>query len=81
MEDVLKVYHRGFDDGPVPVCKDESSKQLTRQTRAPLPTRLGQPAIYDFEYERNAAATPVDWRFRTVDAHLKLKSLFPTIPC
>ncbi len=29
----------------------------------------------------NAAATPVDWRFRTEDARVKLKSLYPTIPC
>ena len=56
MEDVLKVYHRDFDDGTVLVCTDESSKQLTRETRAPLPTSPGQPAIYDFEYERNGTA-------------------------
>ncbi len=29
----------------------------------------------------NAAATPVDWRFTTEDARVKLKSLYPTIPC
>ena len=51
-----KVFHRDFDDGTVPVCMDESSKQLTREIRAPLPTRPVQPAIYDFEYERNGAA-------------------------
>ena len=56
MEDVLKVYHRDFDDGTVLVCTDESSKQLTRETREPLPTSPGQPAIYDFEYERNGTA-------------------------
>ena len=42
MEDVLKVYHRDFDDGTVLVCADESGKQLTRETRAPLPTSPGQ---------------------------------------
>ncbi len=41
MEDVLKVYHRDFDDGTVLVCADESGKQLTRETRAPLPTSPG----------------------------------------
>ncbi len=30
---------------------------------------------------RNAAATPVDWRFRTEDNRVKLKSLYPIIPC
>jgi len=45
MEDVIKVYQRDFDDGTVLVCMDESSRQLTRETRAPLPTSPGQPAI------------------------------------
>ncbi len=81
MEDVLKVDHRDFDDGTVSVCMDEASKQLTGEARAPLPTSPGQPAIYDFECERNVAAMPVDWRFRTEDARVKLKSLYPTILC
>ena len=34
-----------------------------------------------WQARRNAAATPVDWRFRTEDARAKLKSLYPTIPC
>ena len=28
---------------------------------------------------RNASAKPVDWRFRTEDARIKLKSLYPSI--
>ena len=32
------------------------SKQQTRETRTPLPTRPGQPAGFDFEYERNGTA-------------------------
>ena len=56
MEDVLGVYGRDFDDGTVLVCLDETSKQQTRETRTPLPTRPGQPAGFDFEYERNGTA-------------------------
>ena len=53
MEDVLEVYHRQFEDNEVLVCLDETSKQLVRETRTPLPPRPGAPACYDYEYERN----------------------------
>lgn len=56
MEDVLKVYQRDFDDDTVLVCMDETSKQQIRETRQPRPTRPGQPAIFDYEYERNGTA-------------------------
>ncbi len=56
MEDVLKTYAREHDDGTVLVCMDETSKQQTRETRTPLPTRPGRPAGFDFEYERNGTA-------------------------
>ncbi len=69
MEDVLKTYARDFDDDTVLVCLDETSKQQTKETRTPLPTRPGRPAAYDFEYERNGTANlfmvyaPLDaWR-------------------
>lgn len=32
-----------------------------------------------WEAARNAAATPVDWRFTTHDARIKLKHLYPVI--
>ena len=35
---------------------DGTSKQLTRQTRVPLPMEPGQPARFDYEYERNGTA-------------------------
>ena len=35
------------------VCVDETSKQLTAGTRAPIPAKPGQPARHDYEYERN----------------------------
>ena len=55
-EDVLEVYHREFDEDTVLVCMDETSKQQTKETRTPRPVRPGQPAIVDFEYERNGIA-------------------------
>ena len=53
MEDVLVAYGREHGDGTVLVCLDETSKQQTKETRAPLPVGPGRPAGYDFEYERN----------------------------
>jgi len=56
MEDVLEVYHLPHDpDYPV-VCVDETLKQLVVETRVPIPTKPGQPARYDYEYERNGTA-------------------------
>lgn len=53
MEDVLAVYTRPYDPARPLVCLDETSKQLTKETRAPIPMRPGQPARSDYEYERN----------------------------
>ncbi len=56
MEDVLEVYSRPrFAARPL-VCLDETSKQLTRETRVPLPMEQGKPARFDYEYERNGTA-------------------------
>ena len=52
MEDVLDVYTRPYDPRRPLVCMDEVSKQLLRDTRAPMPVRPGQPARVDYEYER-----------------------------
>ena len=56
MEDVLEVYQRPHDpDRPV-VCLDETTKQLIKETRVPVPAKPGQPARHDYEYERNGTA-------------------------
>ncbi len=53
MEDILDVYTHPYDpDYPV-VCLDETSKQLVKETRLPLPVKPGLPLYYDYEYERN----------------------------
>lgn len=38
------------------VCLDECSKQLTAETRDLLPMQPGQPARYDYEYQRNGTS-------------------------
>src|SRR5450756_2022083 len=38
------------------VCLDETSKQLTAETRMPIPMQAGRPARFDYEYERNGTA-------------------------
>jgi len=56
MEDVLAVYCRPRNpDFPV-VCLDEATKQLTRETRTPIPMKPGQPERFDYEYERGGTA-------------------------
>ena len=38
------------------VCLDETSKQLIKETRAPIPAAPGRKARQDYEYERNGVA-------------------------
>ena len=56
MEDVLAVYTRPHDSERPLVCLDESSKQLIKETRVPVPMKKGKPARVDYEYERNGTA-------------------------
>jgi hypothetical protein len=56
MEDVLAVYTRPRDPGIPLVCLDETSKQLIAETRVPVAMEPGQPARFDYEYERNGTA-------------------------
>ena len=73
MEDVLSVYTRPHDPDRPLVCLDETTKQLTKETRTPAPMRKRQPARIDYEYERNGTANlfmmfaPLEgWRHVTV---------------
>jgi len=56
MEDVLEVYQRPYDDAHPLIGMDESSKQLVKEVRSPLPGQPGEPEKYDFEYERNGVS-------------------------
>ena len=59
MEDVLSVYTRPHDPDRPLVCLDETTKQLTKETRTPVPMQKRQPARLDYEYERNGYGQPV----------------------
>jgi hypothetical protein len=56
MEDVLDVYQRDYDPQRPVVCLDETSKQLVKETRPPVPAAPGRPERIDYEYERNGTA-------------------------
>ena len=53
MEDILDVYKRPYDPYFPLVCMDETSKQLTKESRKPWRIQPGTPLRYDYEYERN----------------------------
>jgi hypothetical protein len=55
MEDVLALYHEPYDSRDPVICFDETSKQLIKETRPPLPAQPGRMRRYDYEYERNGA--------------------------
>ena len=56
MEDVLEVYQRRYEDNEVLVCLDETSKQLVKEARQPLPPQPGAAVAYDYEYDRNGVS-------------------------
>ena len=56
MEDVLEVYQRPHDPSRPLVCLDETSKQMSVETLAPIPAAPGRKARHDYEYERNDVA-------------------------
>ena len=57
MEDVLEVYGREQVKNVPIVCLDETTKQLVKESRTPLPMAPGRAACYDYEYVRNGVGT------------------------
>src|SRR5262249_60991278 len=47
---------RDYDPQRPVVCLDETSKQLVKETRLPVPAAPGRPERIDYEYERNGTA-------------------------
>jgi hypothetical protein len=59
MEDVLEVYHRPHDPARPVVCLDETSKQLIKETRVPMPVRPSRlPSFSTLEMLRRFGPTP-----------------------
>ena len=56
MEDVLQVYQRPYDPKRPMVCFDETSKQLTVETRPAIGACPGRVQCVDYEYRRNGTA-------------------------
>ena len=56
MEDVLEVYTRPYDSTHPVMCLDELNKQLVAEIQTPLPVEPGQPARFDYQYERCGTA-------------------------
>lgn len=56
MEDLLDLYAEPPDPKRPRVCFDERPVQLIGETRTSLPSAPGQPARYDYEYERKGTA-------------------------
>lgn len=57
MEEVISLYTEEEADPQRPlICFDETSKQLVRETRLPLPPRPGALERFDYEYERAGTA-------------------------
>ena len=73
LEDVLDLYAQPKDPDRPLVCFDETSKALHEHFRPPTPPRPGQPARYDYQYDRMGtcnlflcSAPLLGWRAVTV---------------
>lgn len=70
MEDILGVYERDYSEQNPLVCMDETSKQLTKETRTPIQANSNHVEYYDTEYQRNGTANifmffnPIDGKRR-----------------
>ena len=53
MEDVLDLYEEAYDPKRPLVCFDETSKQLVKEKRSPIPPKKGRHERFDYEYKRN----------------------------
>ena len=53
MEDVLDLYEEPYDPERPVVCFDETSKQLIKEKRDPIPPKKGRHERFDYEYKRN----------------------------
>ena len=56
MEDILNVYQLDYSGQNPLVCMDETSKQLTKETRNSIPANSNHVEYYDTEYQRNGTA-------------------------
>jgi len=56
MEDILNIYQLDYSVQNPLICMDETSKQLTKGTRVPIPANTDHFEYYDLEYERNGTA-------------------------
>ena len=56
MEEVLEVYKRPYNPNNPVICMDELTKQLTKETRIPIPAKAWSVEKFDTEYERNGTA-------------------------
>jgi hypothetical protein len=56
MEEVLDLYSQPESADYPMVCFDETSKQLTKETRQPQAAAPGRAAREDYQYERNGTA-------------------------
>ena len=57
MEEVLDIYKQPYNVKIPIICMDESSKQLIKEVRKPLPMKPGDVEKFDTEYERNGTAS------------------------
>ena len=56
MENVLEIYQKPYDFTHPVICMDESSKQLLKEVRLPIPAKPVKCERFDTEYERNGTS-------------------------
>ena len=77
MEDVLEVYTRPYDSLRPQVCMDETSRQCLDRRVPDFQTLKAEARAW--QERRDEKGGKIEWRFRTDDARIKLKRLYPSL--
>ena len=56
MFNLLDLYEKPYNPKYPVICFDEKSKQLLKNTRKPIPAKIGKVKQVDYEYKRNGTA-------------------------
>ena len=79
LADKLEIHYTPKHGSWLNIAEIELSVLSRQCLIAACPTPRPWREVAAWEEQRNAAARPVDWRFTTADARIKLKRLYPSL--
>ncbi len=78
MKDILEAYTRPYDPHRPVICRAQRASRQCLDRRVLDRTTL-EDDIAAWMVARDTRGAPIDWRFTTADARIKLHRLYPSI--